>query len=215
MNIWIPATVVAVFGLAFGSFLNVCISRIPEGESVVLPGSHCPRCGHPIRWYDNIPIFSFLLLAGRCRDCRAPISVVYPLVEFLTSAILTLAFWRFRLSPEFIKAAFAAATRGSTFEAQARGGTPQTDKIQAVNSGANPYRVIRDWAHIDGRAWGGSNAVAVDCPARISGKAWPNNCRSRTAPSISSRVLARSSTSSTNRARCARCGVSASRMPRS
>src|SRR5207247_11329178 len=52
--------------------------------------------------------------------------------------------------------------RGSTFEAQARGGTPQTDKIQAVNSGANPYRVIRDWAHIDGRAWGGSNGVAVD-----------------------------------------------------
>ncbi|PYV16270.1 MAG: prepilin peptidase, partial [Acidobacteria bacterium] len=108
MNIWIPATVVAVFGLAFGSFLNVCISRIPEGESVVLPGSHCPRCGHPIRWYDNIPIFSFLLLAGRCRDCRAPISVVYPLVEFLTSAILTLAFWRFRLSPEFIKAALTS-----------------------------------------------------------------------------------------------------------
>jgi leader peptidase (prepilin peptidase) / N-methyltransferase len=105
MNVLIPLAVVAVFGLAFGSFLNVCISRIPEGDSIVRPRSRCPRCGHAIRWYDNIPVLSFLRLRGRCRDCQQPISKIYPLVEILTSATLTLAFWRYRLSPEFIKAA--------------------------------------------------------------------------------------------------------------
>jgi leader peptidase (prepilin peptidase) / N-methyltransferase len=105
MTLAIPSAVVAVLGLAFGSFLNVCIARIPEGESVVTPRSRCPRCGHAIRWYDNIPVASYVVLRGRCRDCRAPISAIYPLVEILTSATLVLAFLRFRLSPEFIKAA--------------------------------------------------------------------------------------------------------------
>jgi len=105
MSILIPLALVAVFGLAFGSFLNVCISRIPEGDSVVVPGSRCPRCGHAIRWRDNIPVLSYLLLGGRCRDCKQSISRIYPLVEILTSAMLALAYWRYRLSPEFIKAA--------------------------------------------------------------------------------------------------------------
>jgi len=105
MSIIIPLTLVAVFGLAFGSFLNVCISRIPEGDSIVMPGSRCPRCGHTIRWRDNIPVLSYLLLGGRCRDCAQPISGIYPLVEILTSGTLALAYWRYRLSPEFIKAA--------------------------------------------------------------------------------------------------------------
>lgn len=105
MTMAIPTAVMAVFGLAFGSFLNVCIARIPEGESIILPRSHCPRCGHAIRWYDNIPVASYLVLRGRCRDCGERISAVYPLVEILTSATLALAFLRFRLSPEFIKAA--------------------------------------------------------------------------------------------------------------
>jgi leader peptidase (prepilin peptidase)/N-methyltransferase len=75
----------AVFfvGLLFGSFLNVCISRLPKGESIVRPRSHCPECGAPIRWYDNVPILSWLILRGRCRDCEQPISWRYPLVEFL------------------------------------------------------------------------------------------------------------------------------------
>jgi leader peptidase (prepilin peptidase)/N-methyltransferase len=68
-------------GLLFGSFLNVCISRIPKGESIVKPRSRCPHCTTPIRWYDNIPILSWLLLRGRCRDCRASISWQYPAVE--------------------------------------------------------------------------------------------------------------------------------------
>src|SRR5258708_23822355 len=68
-------------GLLFGSFLNVCISRIPKGESIVKPRSRCPHCTTPIRWYDNIPILSWLLLRGRCRDCKTVIPWRYPLVE--------------------------------------------------------------------------------------------------------------------------------------
>jgi leader peptidase (prepilin peptidase)/N-methyltransferase len=94
---------VALFGLAFGSFLNVCIARLPRGESIVLPRSHCPKCHHPLRWYDNIPVVSFLLLRGRCRACRAPISLIYPVVEILTASVLVVAFARYQLSPQFIK----------------------------------------------------------------------------------------------------------------
>ena len=68
-------------GLIFGSFLNVCISRIPKGESIIHPRSRCPQCGASIRWYDNIPLLSWLSLRGRCRDCRQSISWQYPLVE--------------------------------------------------------------------------------------------------------------------------------------
>lgn len=70
-----------VLGLIFGSFLNVCIARVPQGKSVVHPRSRCPNCGAAIRWYDNIPVMSWLLLRGRCRDCKAPIALHYPLVE--------------------------------------------------------------------------------------------------------------------------------------
>jgi leader peptidase (prepilin peptidase)/N-methyltransferase len=73
-----------ILGLLFGSFLNVCISRLPRRESVVHPRSHCPNCGAGIRWYDNIPLVSWLLLRGRCRDCKEPISWRYPLVELAT-----------------------------------------------------------------------------------------------------------------------------------
>ncbi len=77
----------AVAGLLFGSFLNVCILRLPADESIVSPGSHCSACSHPLRWSDNIPLLSFALLRGRCRDCGARISWQYPLVE------LALALW--------------------------------------------------------------------------------------------------------------------------
>lgn len=70
-----------VIGLLFGSFLNVCISRLPRHESIVHPRSHCPQCGAAIRWYDNIPLLSWILLRGRCRDCNQMISWRYPLVE--------------------------------------------------------------------------------------------------------------------------------------
>jgi len=96
---------VAILGLVFGSFLNVCIARVPAGESIVQPRSHCPRCGHPIRWYDNIPVLSYVLLKGRCRDCRVRISALYPLVEVLTASFLVLDYARNGLSLEFAKAA--------------------------------------------------------------------------------------------------------------
>jgi leader peptidase (prepilin peptidase)/N-methyltransferase len=70
-----------LLGLLFGSFLNVCISRLPEHESIVTPRSRCMACGHTIRWYDNVPILSWLVLRGRCRDCKAGISWRYPAVE--------------------------------------------------------------------------------------------------------------------------------------
>jgi leader peptidase (prepilin peptidase) / N-methyltransferase len=94
---------VALFGLIFGSFLNVCIARLPQGLSIVSPRSRCPRCGHPIRWFDNIPVVSYLFLGGRCRDCRAGISPIYPLVEILSAGIWVAAFSRAFLSPEFVK----------------------------------------------------------------------------------------------------------------
>lgn len=92
------AVLVAIAGLIVGSFLNVCIARIPEEESVVLPPSHCPRCNTPIKWYDNIPVLSWILLRGRCRACSLPISARYPLVESLT-ALLWLALLRTGLEP--------------------------------------------------------------------------------------------------------------------
>jgi leader peptidase (prepilin peptidase)/N-methyltransferase len=94
---------VALFGLAFGSFLNVCIFRLPRHESILTPRSHCPACQHPIRWYDNLPLASYLLLGGRCRDCQARISSVYPLVEGLSALVLAAAYSRYGLSPEFVK----------------------------------------------------------------------------------------------------------------
>ena len=96
-------TLVAVFGLIFGSFLNVCITRVPRGESIVTPGSHCPACGHNIRWHDNIPVLSYVLLRGRCRDCGQPISLLYPLVEILTAVAFLLEYWRYGLTLEFVR----------------------------------------------------------------------------------------------------------------
>ena len=99
----VPYLVWAAFGLVFGSFLNVCIARLPKGESIVTPRSRCPKCGHMIRWYDNVPVLSYVFLGGKCRDCRTRISPVYPFVEILTAAIWVAGFARYQLSPEFIK----------------------------------------------------------------------------------------------------------------
>jgi leader peptidase (prepilin peptidase) / N-methyltransferase len=94
--------IIAIMGAAIGSFLNVCIRRIPAGESLVLPSSHCPKCLHPIKLYDNIPIISYLLLRGKCRNCREGISLQYPLVELLTAFIAILLFWKFGLTLGFL-----------------------------------------------------------------------------------------------------------------
>ena len=76
--------VAGVFGLCIGSFLNVCIYRLPQSKSVLFPGSMCGKCGVPIRFYDNIPVLSYFLLRGKCRNCGVPFSIRYPLVEILT-----------------------------------------------------------------------------------------------------------------------------------
>ncbi len=83
---WFFPLVTALLGACVGSFLNVCIHRIPKGESIVTPGSHC-GCGQPIAWYDNIPVFSWLILRGRARCCGRPFSIRYPGVELLTAAL--------------------------------------------------------------------------------------------------------------------------------
>jgi leader peptidase (prepilin peptidase) / N-methyltransferase len=89
-------------GAAVGSFLNVLIFRIPEGQSIVLPSSHCPKCGHAIRVYDNIPIISYLILRGKCRDCHENISMQYPIVEAITALMSLLLFLKFGLSFKYL-----------------------------------------------------------------------------------------------------------------
>ncbi len=84
-----------VVGSVVGSFLNVCVYRVPRHESVVKPRSRCPSCGNLIAWYDNIPLISWLVLGAKCRNCGTTISWLYPLVEALTGALFLLVFWRF------------------------------------------------------------------------------------------------------------------------
>ena len=91
-----------VVGAAVGSFLNVCIFRIPEGKSIVLPSSHCFTCGKPIHFYDNIPILSFLILKGACRYCGTKISFQYPAVELLTGFMSLLLYLTFGLTFSFL-----------------------------------------------------------------------------------------------------------------
>jgi len=101
---------VFVVGVCIGSFLMVCIFRLPRGNSLVRPGSSCPGCGHALAWWENIPILSFLLLRGRCSSCNSRISLRYPAVEVL-SGLLALALWhRFGLSPELFVYAYFSAT---------------------------------------------------------------------------------------------------------
>lgn len=87
-------SVMGVLGLMVGSFLNVVIHRVPAGRSVIRPGSTCPLCHAPVRGHDNVPVVSWLLLRGRCRDCAAPISVRYPMVELATAVLFAVSAWR-------------------------------------------------------------------------------------------------------------------------
>lgn len=97
------AAIIFVMGLAFGSFLNVCIYRLPRGLSVVRPGSACPQCKRPIAFYDNIPVLSWIILRGRCRNCKAAISPRYLLVELLTGLLWLACYWNFGASLSTLK----------------------------------------------------------------------------------------------------------------
>jgi leader peptidase (prepilin peptidase)/N-methyltransferase len=95
----------ALMGALFGSFANVLVWRVPRGESIVSPGSRCPVCAHPIRWFDNVPVISWIALRGRCRDCAAPISARYPVVEALCAGLWLAAAARFGPTPAAIMCA--------------------------------------------------------------------------------------------------------------
>ncbi|MGD8413824.1 MAG: prepilin peptidase [Candidatus Latescibacterota bacterium] len=90
---WYPVLVAGVFGAVLGSFLNVVIYRLPLGRSIVRPGSSCPGCNAPVAWYDNIPVFSYVFLGGRCRRCKARISARYPVVELVSAAAAAGVVW--------------------------------------------------------------------------------------------------------------------------
>jgi len=110
MTTTLYAILATLLGLMIGSFLNVVIYRIPREESIVFPGSHCPSCGHKLKWYHNIPLFSWLFLRGKCAFCGAKISVQYPLVELATAALWLVLF--LKLGPvwwyPFVAASFTA-----------------------------------------------------------------------------------------------------------
>ena len=91
---WFLSVAIFVFGSCIGSFLNVCIWRIPRDESLISPSSHCPKCGHSLSWFENIPLFSWLCLGGRCRKCRESISFRYFFVELFTAMLFLLVWFK-------------------------------------------------------------------------------------------------------------------------
>ena len=103
------AFLVTVSGAAVGSFLNVCIHRLPLRVSLAWPASHCPNCRAPVKPYDNVPIFSYIWLGGRCRSCRMPISIKYPLIELVTAGVFLGTFLLFEPPVRFQRLIFACA----------------------------------------------------------------------------------------------------------
>jgi leader peptidase (prepilin peptidase)/N-methyltransferase len=95
----LPVVVATVLGAMVGSFLNVCIYRLPQDKSIVWPGSACPDCGRRITWFENIPIASYMVLGGRCRGCATPISLRYPTIEAITALMFALGLWYYGPGP--------------------------------------------------------------------------------------------------------------------
>ena len=118
-------------GASVGSFLNVCVHRLPDRRSIVRPGSACPACGHPIAWHDNIPLLSYVLLRGRCRHCRARISPRYPLVEAATALLFALLFARHGLSPDFVRRSCRPHSSRSSSSTRAISSFPTPSRCRA------------------------------------------------------------------------------------
>ena len=93
--------IIIILGLVLGSFYNVVGLRIPNGESIIKPGSHCPKCNHKLSWYENIPVLSYIFLGGKCKNCKQKISIIYPIIEILTSFLFYISYKIFGLSEEF------------------------------------------------------------------------------------------------------------------
>jgi leader peptidase (prepilin peptidase)/N-methyltransferase len=109
VNVWL-AVLLGFLGLVVGSFLNVCIYRLPRRESISWPGSRCTACNRTLSWYENVPIVSWLVLRGRCRTCGERISVMYPLVELITSVLFVAGYWIYGWTPMLaVRLAFACA----------------------------------------------------------------------------------------------------------
>lgn len=156
-------------GLVLGSFLNVCILRLPVGASVVRPGSRCPACGNPIRWYHNIPVLSWLALRGRCADCSARISPRYPLIEALSGAVLLALWWMYGPGAAFgVAAAFSLAMIVLFFTDLDHQLLPDLVTLSGLAAGLavawfNPFLDGAGWA----RVWGSLGGAALG-----SGSLW-------------------------------------------
>lgn len=157
------AAFATVYGLLVGSFLNVCISRMPEDRSVVHPPSHCPACGHAVRPYDNIPVLSWLILRGRCRDCGTGISSLYPTIELLGGAVAWLVFQRVvpdahHLTPPYFAAfivyfGFAAMLIALSFIDLRHFIIPDAFSIYAVPVGVAAAAGLTWLGYPDGPSW--------------------------------------------------------------
>jgi leader peptidase (prepilin peptidase)/N-methyltransferase len=125
---------VFLLGICVGSFCNVCILRIPAGESIVTTPSHCMHCGKRLRWYELIPLFSWLALRGRCSGCHSPISVQYPLIEAANGALWLLVYHRFGLTPDTLLGCLFASVLlvASVIDARTRELPPGTTIAVAV-----------------------------------------------------------------------------------
>jgi leader peptidase (prepilin peptidase)/N-methyltransferase len=109
VNIWL-VVLLGSLGLIVGSFLNVCIYRLPRRESINWPGSHCTACNRPLSWYENVPVISWLVLRGRCRTCGERISIIYPLVELITCVLFVAGYVIYGWTPMLaVRLAFACA----------------------------------------------------------------------------------------------------------
>jgi len=163
------AVIAGVLGLAVGSFLNVVIHRVPAGQSIRRQPSSCPNCGHRIRWYDNIPVASWLALRGRCRDCGTPISVRYPLIELAGAAAFVLVALAFApggwFAPEAAEAAdliaqFLVLTAFLVFSAASIALTAIDIEVRRL-----PDRIVLPTAIVLALAFAGAAAIRGDLAA--------------------------------------------------
>lgn len=137
-----------LFGAVFGSFLNVCIYRIPREESIAFPPSHCTVCGHKIKFYNNIPVLSYLLLGGKCADCKSGISAVYPFVEILSGLLLLLTVYTFGLTIKTLfYAVFIYALLVITFIDLKHMIIPNIISLPGIVAGLAFNALITDWQH--------------------------------------------------------------------